>query len=111
MNKYFSDKEVWMEFPSGRLQGLASRELLFYFGGEPDATRWCQVIVGHPGIPEQKDKQAVKVTVVLVQQEPGSQNKEGAHERYLTKEAVDLIQREPEGTHPAFSIHLPKEGK
>ena len=69
------------------------------------------VIVGHPGILEQKDKEAVKVTVVLVQQEWGNQNKEGAHERYLTREAVDLIQRELEGTHPAFSIYLPKEGK
>ena len=100
-----------MDFPFERLQGLAGGELLFYFNGEPDATRWCQVIKGHPGIPEQKDKHAVKVTVVLVQQESGNQNKEGAHERYLTKEAVDLIEREPEGTHPSFSIRLPKEGK
>jgi hypothetical protein len=53
----------------------------------------------------QKDKQAMKVSVVLVQQEPGKQNKEGFHERYLTKEAVDLIVRDPEGT---FSIHLLK---
>jgi hypothetical protein len=105
MNKYFSDEEVWMEFPFERLQGLAGGELLFYFGGEPDATRLCQVIIGNPEISEQKDKQAVKVSVVLVQQEPGKQNKEGFHERYLTKKAVDLIVRDPEGT---FSIHLPK---
>ena len=108
MNKYFSDEVVWMEFPFDRLQGLAGGELLFYFDDEPDATRWCQVIIGDPGIPEQKDKQAVKVAVTLVQPEPGNQNKEGVHERYLTKEAVDLINREPEGTHLAFSIHLPK---
>jgi hypothetical protein len=78
---------------------------------KPDATRWCQVIEGDPEIPEQQHKHAVKVTAVLVQQEPGNQNKEGPLDRYLTKDAVDLIQREPEGTHPAFSSHLPKERK
>jgi hypothetical protein len=111
MSKYFSDKPVWMEFPFDRLQGLAGGELLFYFGDEPDAERWCQVMDGNPEIPEQKDKQAVRVTIVLVQEEPGNENKEGIHERYLTKEAVDFIKREPEGTQPPFSIHLPKGEK
>ncbi len=55
---------------------------------KPDATRWCQVIEGDPEIPEQQHKHAVKVTAVLVQQEPGNQNKEGPLDRYLTKDAV-----------------------
>jgi len=111
MSKFFSDTPVWIEFPHDRLQGLPGGELLFYFGDEPDAVRLCQVMNGNPAIPEQNAKQAVRVTVVLVQPEPGNDKKEGVHERCLTKEAVDLIKREPEGTQPPFSIHFPKGGK
>jgi hypothetical protein len=46
MNKYFSDKEVWMEFPFGRLQGLAGGELLFYFDNE---TGCDAVVPSHRG--------------------------------------------------------------
>src|SRR5437763_14918712 len=103
MGKYFSNVPVWMDFPFEHLQGIAGGELQLYFHDEPDAVRWVQLIVGNPHVAEEQHKHAGRVTVALVQENAANANQEGIHERYLTKEAVDLIERKPEGTQPPFS--------